>query len=98
MPKAKYLKMHQITNRTTFKVLPKEPHSIDFIAQRMYECYATIKKVKGQRVVQDIQHGVIADVIDEKKEKGTWHKVESVEFVKANYEVEDFYKDHILKK
>ena len=85
--KASYISYHKITERQTIKIMPVEGRTVDFVARRMYDCFAD---VQGQEILDD-ELGVLARVLDVKLEDGYWHEIKPVEFVKARYEADTFY-------
>lgn len=95
MPTAKYIAMHRIVDRQTVKVEPLGEHTIEFIAKRMYDGYVQLRDGDGKEIV-DLQLGVLARVIEVRKDDGEWHEIGPVEFVKPRYEVEPFYDQNIL--
>ena len=90
--KAKFISMHRIVDRQTLKILPLKDHSVEFIVQRMYESWASVRGAK----IEDIQLGTLADIIDTRKSSGTWHHMEQVEYLKTTYATDGFDDDSIL--
>ena len=93
-----YIKTHQIVKRQTLKLKPIAPATLGTVRDRMYNCYAQVKKIKEGWFVVDVELGPIAEVLGIITDPGRWHEFEVIEYHPANFEVDDFYKPEVQKK